>query len=124
MLDSYGRLSEEARLYALGLLPNVTRIERDSVLDTRAATEAKVNRTPYSVRPEAREALSIWIEPLAALLAQKPPPRGLEGLDYEQLAFIALRSLLDCIHRGWTSDRHKKWRRVKNPVAIFCAELG
>src|SRR5262249_31599744 len=123
--------SDEARMYALGLycnnatfdVLNVTRIE-GTVLDTRAATEAKVSRTPYSVQPAGQAALANWIPRLAAYLAQTTPPRGLEGLDHEQLALAALRSILDCIHRGWTSGRHKKWKRVKNPVAIFCAELG
>src|SRR5262245_32985454 len=99
--DCYARLSDEARMYALGLccnnatfdVLNVTGIE-GTVLDTRAATEAKVGRTPYSVQPAGQAALANWIPDLAAYLAQTTPPRGLEGLDHEQLAFIALRALL------------------------------
>src|SRR5262245_22299381 len=126
MLNTY--LSDEARLYALGLCGNnatfadakSTLIERSAVLDTEAATRAKVEKAPYSVRPEARAALALWIEPLAAYLAKRTPPRGLEtvlrGLDYEQLAFMALRSLLDRIHAGWGE--------AENPEMIFRLELG
>jgi DNA-directed RNA polymerase len=129
MLEVYAGLSDEARLYALGLLPNVTLLEKDPViLDTEAATRAKTEKAPYSVRPEARAALPLWISPLAAFLARRKPPRGLEavlrGLSRDQLAFMALRSLLDRIHRGWSDDRHKERPKAKNPKMLFRLELG
>jgi len=138
MLEVYAGLSDEARLYALGLLPNVPRLERRAtpdcaesapvILDTEAATRAKVQKAPYSVRPEARAALGLWIEPLARYLAQHKPPKGLEtvlrGLSREQLALMALRSLLDRIHRGWSDDRHKERPKAKNPTMLFRVELG
>jgi len=100
---------------------NVTLIERNpAVLDTEAATRAKAEKAPYGVRREARAALALWIVPLAAYLAKRKPPRGLEtvlrGLSYEQLAFMALRSILDRIHIGWGE--------AENPEMIFRLELG
>ena len=51
-----------------------------------------------------------------------------QGLDHKQLAFLALRSILDQIHFGWDKrrDRRKKdWKRtVKNPDMLFRVELG
>jgi DNA-directed RNA polymerase len=123
--DCYARLSDEARLYALGLCANVTLIERNPpALDTEAATRAKAEKAPGSVRPEARAALKLWIEPLAAYLAKSRPPRGLEtvlrGLSHEQLAFMALRSLLD---RIWAWEREEEdWGA--NPAMLFRLELG
>src|SRR5262245_30002041 len=103
--DCYARLSDEARLHALGLSANVTLLEENSPLDTRAATGAKVEKSPYSVQQVGREALKLWIEPLADFLAKRKPPRGLEtvlrDLDRKQLAFMALRAVLDQIHFGW-----------------------
>src|SRR5215831_3259022 len=111
---------------------NVTRLEERPVLDTEAATRAKVEKAPYSVQKVGREALKLWIGPLADYLAKRTPPRGLEqvlcGLDYKQLAFMALRSIFDQIHFGWNKrkDRRKKdgKRRVKNPDMLFRLELG
>jgi hypothetical protein len=111
---------------------NVTRLEENLVLDTEAATRAKVEKTPFSNRKVGRETLKVWIEPLAVYLAKNPPPRGLEqvlrGLDHEQLALMALRSVLDQIHFGWDKrrDRHKKdgRRTVENPDMLFRLELG
>jgi hypothetical protein len=65
-------------------------------------------------------------------LAKSTPPRGLEqvlrGLDHQQLALIALRSVLDQIHFGWDKrkDRRKKdgKRTVENPDMLFRLELG
>jgi len=78
----------------------------DPILDTRAATAAKAAGEPFSVSKAGREALKLWIDPLAAYLAKRRPPRGLEqvlrGLDHQQLALMALRSILDQIHVGWT----------------------
>jgi hypothetical protein len=129
MLEVYAGLSDEARFYALGLLANVPRLERNpDILDTQIATQAKAEKAPYSVRPEARAALALWIEPLAADLAKHKPPKGLEtvlrGLSRDQLAFMALRSLLDRIHRGWSDDRHKERPKAKNPTIVFRIELG
>ena len=123
MLELYAGLSDEARLYALGLLANVPRLERNpDILNTQIATQAKAERAPYSVRPEARAALALWIEPLAAYLAKHKPPKGLEtvlrGLDRDHLAFVALRSILDRIHRGWGKPGRA------NPKMLFCVELG
>jgi hypothetical protein len=129
--NCYARLPDEARLYALGLSANVTRIERDArksenLLDTEAATRAKAEKAPFSVRPETRAALAIWIEPLAAFLARRKPPRGLEtvlrGLSWEQLAFMALRSLLDQI-RIWEREEEDR-STAKTPEMLFRLELG
>src|SRR5262245_29542189 len=141
----YAHLSPEARLYALGLTPqepirsfedlgrvlgcaNVTLLERNPVLDTKAATRAKIEKSPYSTQAAGRAALAHWIEPLAAYLAKRKPPRGLEtvlrGLDHRQLAFMALRSVLDRIHVGWDEDRHKPKRKIKNRDRHCCQELG
>src|SRR5262249_29113881 len=111
---------------------NVTRLEENPVLDTEAATRAKVEKAPLSVQKVGREAVKVWIEPLADYLAKSTPPRGLEqvlrGLDHQQLAFLALRSILDQIHFGWEKrkDRRKKdgKRTVKNPDMLFCLELA
>jgi hypothetical protein len=111
---------------------NVTRLEESPVLDTVAATRAKVENAPYSVQKVGREALKLCIEPLADYLAKSAPPRGFEqvlrGLDHTQLAFLALRSMLDQIHFGWDKrrDRRKKdWKRtVTNPDMLFRVELG
>lgn len=109
---------------------NVTRLEENSVLDTEAATRAKVEKAPYSVQGAGREALKLWIEPLAAYLAKRTPPRGLEqvlrGLDHRQLAFLALRAILDQFHFGWDKrrDRRNGKRTVRNPDMLFRVELG
>jgi hypothetical protein len=76
---------------------------RRAVLDTAAATRAKVERTPYANRKVGRKALGLWVAPLAEYLAKSgPPPRGfgqvLRGLDHNQLAFMALRAILHRIH--------------------------
>src|SRR5262249_61881019 len=97
-----------------------------------AATRPKVEKPPYSVQKVGRAAVKLWIEPLADYLAKSTPPRGLEqvlrGLDHQQLAFMALRSILDQIHFGWDKrkDRRKKdgKRTVKNPDMLFCLELA
>src|SRR5262249_16389691 len=108
---------------------NVTPIE-GSALDTAAATRAKVEKAPYSVQRVGLEAQKLWIEPLAAHLAETKPPRGFEQilrrLDYEQFACIALRSLLDQIHKGWNlrKGKHGRARKVRNPDMLFRLELG
>ena len=43
---------------------NVTRLEENPVLDTEAATRAKVEKAPLSVQKVGREALKLWIKPL------------------------------------------------------------
>src|SRR5215471_16542407 len=102
--DSVGRLRSFEELgAALGRdCANVTRLEENTVLDTEAATRAKVEKAPLSVQKVGREALKLWIEPLADYLAKSTPPRGFEqvlrGLDHRQLAFLALRAILDQIH--------------------------
>jgi hypothetical protein len=99
-------------------------------LDTAAATRAKVGKVPYSVRRVGREALRLWIRPLGRYLAKSTPPLGFEQvlrrLDREQLAFLALRAVLDRIHAGWglRKGKHGRERRVKNPCMLFCLELG
>jgi hypothetical protein len=114
---------------------NVTRLEESPALDTEAATRAKVEKAPLSVQKVGREALKLWIDPLADYLASKDapkPPRGLEqvlrDLSHEQLAFLALRSIMDQIHFGWDKrrDRRKKGgkRKVRDPDWLFCLELG
>src|SRR5262245_56312188 len=145
-LTSYDRLPTELRFYALGLMPKPTptagrqalrsfgelgtalprppgemdTYRGDPILDTRAATEAKVARGPFSTSKAGREALKLWIDPLAAYLAERKPPRGLEqvlrGLSHRQLATMALRSILDRIHAGWDTT-------VKNPAGLFTLEL-
>ncbi|OLB77896.1 MAG: hypothetical protein AUI16_05015 [Alphaproteobacteria bacterium 13_2_20CM_2_64_7] len=108
---------------------NVTRLEESPVLDTEAATRAKVEKAPYSVQKVGREALK-WIETLADYLAKSTPPRGFEqvlrGLDHRQLAFLALRAILDQIHFAWDKrrDRRSGKRTVKNPDMLFRVELG
>jgi hypothetical protein len=108
---------------------NVTRLEESPVLDTEAATRAKVEKAPYSVQKVGREALK-WIEPLADYLAKSTPPRGFEqvlrGLDHRQLAFLALRAILDQIHFAWDKRRERRSgkRTVKNPDMLFRVELG
>ena len=108
---------------------NVTRLEENLVLDTEAATRAKVEKTPFSNQKVGREALKVLIEPLATYLAKNTPPRGLEqvlrGLDDRQLAFLALRSILDQIHFGWDKRRDRRsGSTVKNPDMLFRVELG
>jgi hypothetical protein len=139
-LTFYDRLPTELRFYALGLTPKrvplrsfqelaceMDTYREDPILDTRAATAAKAAGEPFSVSKAGREALKLWIDPLAAYLAKRRPPRGLEqvlrGLDHQQLALMALRSILDQIHVGWDKDRKDK-RKVKNPDMLFCLELG
>src|SRR5262249_52859714 len=82
---------------------------------------------PLSVQKAGREALKLWIEPLADFLARSKPPKGLEqvlrGLDCQQLAFMALRSILDQIHFGW--DKRKDRRKPDgNLDMLFRLELG
>jgi hypothetical protein len=115
---------------------NVTPLGRNTVLDTKAATRAKVERMPYSVQKAGREALKLWIEPLAKRLAESRPPRGFEqvlraGLNYDQLVFMALRATLDQIHFGWDKRKGRKdkagkrrRRKVRNPNMLFWLELG
>src|SRR5215470_8145557 len=133
-LTPYDRLPTELRFYALGLMrkPVVLRsfqelacemdtYREDQILDTRAATVAKAAREPFSVSKAGREALKRWIDPLAAYLAKRKPPKGLEQvlrkLTRRQLAAMALRSILDRIHAGWDTE-------VKNPAGLFTLELG
>jgi hypothetical protein len=109
---------------------DTVRLEESPALDTEAATRAKVEKAPYSAQKVGREALKLWIEPLADCLAKRTPPRGLEqvlrGLDHQQLALIALRSALDQMHFGWDKrkDRKDGKRTVKNPDMLFRLELG
>ena len=92
-------------------------------LDTEAATTAKLAKQPYSLQPAGRAALDLWIKPLAEYLATLTPPRGLEQVIYEQLAFMALTAILDRIYRGWN---HKGGRRHKRDQIemLFRLELG
>jgi DNA-directed RNA polymerase len=99
-------------------------------LDTAAATRAKVEKAPYSVQEVGRAALRLWIPPLGRYLAKSTPPLGFEQvlrrLDRKQLAFLALRAVLDRIHVGWglRKGKHGRERKVKNPRMLFCLELG
>jgi hypothetical protein len=76
--DCDGRLRSFEELgAALGRdCANVTRLEESPALDTEAATRAKVEKSPYSVQKVGREALKLWIEPLADYLAKSTPPLG------------------------------------------------
>jgi hypothetical protein len=138
-LTPYDRLPTELRFYALGLMPKpvvlrsfqelaheMDTYREDPILDTRAATAAKAAGEPFSVSKAGRAALKLWIDPLAAYLAKRRPPKGLEqvlrGLTHRQLAAMALRSILDRIHAGW--DQRKKRKKVKNPDMLFRLELG
>jgi hypothetical protein len=88
----YAGLSPEVRLYALGLMSqepirsfgelgaalgrdcaNVTPLEENPALDTEAATRAKVEKAPFSAQKVGREALKLWIPPLADSLAKSTP---------------------------------------------------
>jgi hypothetical protein len=90
-LTLYDRLPTELRFYALGLTPkrvplrSFQKLARemdttrgDPILDTWAATEAKAAEGPFSTSKAGREALRLWIDPLAAYLVSRKPPRGLE----------------------------------------------
>jgi hypothetical protein len=55
---------------------NVTRLEENPALDTEAATRTKVEKTPFSNQKVGREALKLWIEPLARRPATNMPPLG------------------------------------------------
>jgi len=133
-LTLYDRLPTELRFYALGLTPKRVPLRSfqelaremdttrgDPILDTWAATEAKAAEGPFSTSKAGREALRLWIDPLAAYLVSRKPPRGLEqvlgGLSHRQLAAMALRSILDRIHAGWDTE-------AKNPAGLFTLELG
>src|SRR5262249_25623009 len=104
-------------------------MEGDTVdaLDTAGATRDRFAKGPFSTSLVGREALKRWIEPLAAHLARTNTPRGMKavirGLSYEQLAFMALRSILDRIYSGWDLRKNRK-RRIKNPDMLFRLELG
>jgi DNA-dependent RNA polymerase len=97
-------------------------------LDTQTKTRERFEKgRSFSTSAIGREALKLWIEPLAAYLAKQKPPRGLEQiirrLSDQQLAFMALRGVLDQIHFGW--DLRKKPKKpVKNPDMRFRLELG
>jgi hypothetical protein len=110
-------------------LTNFTLLKEEPILDTRAATRAKIEMMPPSLRPANREALKQWIPALTEYLVKTPPPRGfLRDVRREELAFMALRAIMDQIHFGWDKrkDRRKKSgkRTVKNPDMLFSLELG
>ncbi len=101
----------------------------DQVLDTRAQTRDRFASGPFSTQRIGREALKLYVLPLAAYLQRKKPPRGLEqvlrGLSRKQLAYLALRAILDRIHAGWDLRKRKgKLRKVDNPNMLFRLELG
>ena len=97
------------------------------ILDTQARTRERFGRGPFSTQAIGREALRRWVLPLAHHLARTRPPRGLETvirkLSRRQLAFLALRAILNQIHCGWDL-RGKKKRKIANPNALFRLELG
>src|SRR5262249_25667277 len=74
-----------------------------------------------------RTALAKWIPALAVHLESRPPPRGMEELlqrlNYPQLAFMALRALLDRIYGGWDLKNRKRKKPI-NPIMSFCLQLG
>jgi DNA-directed RNA polymerase len=101
----------------------------DQVLDTQARTRDRFGKGPFSTQRIGREALKLYVLPLAAYLQRKKPPRGLEqvlrGLTRRQLAYLALRAILDRIHAGWDLRKRKgKLRNVENPNMLFRLELG
>src|SRR5262245_13316661 len=130
----YGRLSPEARLYALGLSHRPmhemdTYREAADILDTQARTREKFGRGPFSTQVIGCEALKRWVIPLARHLARKRRPKGLEsvlrGFSSKQLAFLALRAVIDRIHAGWDfRKRGHKRVKIKNPDRHFRQELG
>jgi hypothetical protein len=146
----YGQLSPEARLYALGLFPffqtprsfedfgrALGRLSHEmdtyrgaaDILDTQARTREKFGKGPFSAQVIGREVLKRWVTPLALHLARKRRPKGLEsvlrGLSSRQLAFLALRAVLDRIHAGWDQrKRGQKRIKIKNPDRHFRQELG
>jgi hypothetical protein len=91
-------------------LTNFTLLKEEPILDTRAATRAKIEKMPPSLRPANREALKQWIPALTEYLVKTPPPRGfLRDVRREELAFMALRAIMDQIHFGW--DKRKTGAR-------------
>ncbi len=101
----------------------------DQVLDTQARTRGRFGNGPFSTQRIGREALKLYVLPLAAYLQRKKPPRGLEqvlrGLSRKQLAYLALRAILDRIHAGWDlRNRKGKLRKVDSPNMLFRLELG
>src|SRR5262245_25586951 len=97
------------------------------ILDTQARTREKFGRGPFSAQVIGREALRRWVIPLARYIAKQKPPKGLEsvlrGLSNKQLAFLALRCILDRIYGGW-DVRGKTKKKITNPNMLFCLELG
>jgi hypothetical protein len=77
----------------------------DQLLNTKARTRDRFGKGPFSTQQIGREALRLWVLPLAEYLQTKTPPKGLEqvlrGLKPEQLAYLALRAILDRIYAGW-----------------------
>jgi DNA-dependent RNA polymerase len=100
-------------------------------IDTEGASRERYAKTPFTESVGGRETLKLWIGPLADYIARKRRPRGLETvirrLTSKQLAFMALRSVLDQIHAGWDRRGKKPKRRlkkIKNPDMRFRLELG
>src|SRR5262245_61600383 len=99
------------------------------ILNTQARTREKFGRGPFSTQVIGRVALKRWVLPLAKHLARKRRPKGLEsvlrGLSSRQLAFLALRAVIDRIHAGWAlRERGHKIVKVTNPDRQFRQELG
>jgi hypothetical protein len=98
------------------------------ILDTAALTRERFGRGAFSTQKTGRELLKLVIPVLSANLASEAapaPPRGLEqvlrDLTPEQLAYIALRTLLNDVYLG--SERAKE-RKPKNPLRALRQRLG
>src|SRR5262245_54403925 len=124
----YDQLPLEVRLYALGLLtPPVHEscTYRGGALDTKTRTRERFGKVPFSTQVVGSEALKRWVLALARHLVRRRPAKGLESvrraLSRRQLAFLALRAVLDRIYAGWG----KRGRKIiKNPDRHFRQELG
>jgi DNA-directed RNA polymerase len=92
-------------------------------LDTQAQTRRRFEKpAPFSTTEVGRRVLGDWIPALGLYIAHDapPPPRGLEAilrLSPEQLAFMALRALVNQIDAGFDPE-------AKNPARAFCQRLG
>src|SRR5262245_5590561 len=67
---------------------------RMDALNTEVRTRERFEKTPFIFTPAGREAFKQYIPQLAAYMARKRPPKGLEtvlrGFSRRRLAFMAL----------------------------------
>src|SRR5262245_10781588 len=155
--DRRRRLVDSTRLRSLEELGKALDISPTTdgtppgILSTQARTREKFGKGPFSTNAAGREILKRAIPTLAdnirstladnirsalAVGSEDASPRGLEQilrlLTPEQLAFMALRTLLNQVlyARGLGPDRDAKRRKKKrknppkNPAMIFRLELG